>query len=69
MRPEDAVRLRRLEKENSRLKRVVADQALHIAMIREVTRETSDPGAPSLGRQKALRPLGVSERRACQAMA
>ena len=38
MRPEDVVRLKELEKENARLKRIVADQALDIAMLREVTR-------------------------------
>jgi hypothetical protein len=38
MRPEDVVRLKGLEKENSRLKRIVADQALDIAMLREVSR-------------------------------
>ena len=38
MRPEDVVRLKELEKENSRLKRIVADQALDVAMLREVSR-------------------------------
>jgi len=38
VRPEDVVRLKGLEKENLRLKRIVADQALDIAMLREVTR-------------------------------
>jgi putative transposase len=38
MRPEDVVRLKGLEKENARLKRIVADQALDIAMLREVSR-------------------------------
>jgi putative transposase len=36
MRPEDVVRLKELEKENARLKRIVADQALDNAMLREV---------------------------------
>ena len=38
MRPEDVVRLKELEKENARLKRIVADQALDVAMLREVNR-------------------------------
>jgi hypothetical protein len=38
MRPEDVVRLKELEKENARLKRIVADQALDNAMLREVAR-------------------------------
>jgi hypothetical protein len=38
MRPEDVVRLKRLEKENARLKRIVGEQALDIDMLREVAR-------------------------------
>ena len=38
MRPEDVVRLKELEKENSRLKRIVTNQALDVAMLREVAR-------------------------------
>jgi hypothetical protein len=38
MRPEDVVRLKELERENARLKRIVADQALDVAMLREVAR-------------------------------
>ena len=38
MRPEDVVRLKTLEKENARLKRIVGDQALDIDMLREVAR-------------------------------
>jgi hypothetical protein len=45
MRPEDVVRLKALEKENARLKRIVGDQALDIDMLREVARGTSEPGA------------------------
>lgn len=57
MRPEDVVRLKGLEKENSRLKRIVADQALDMAMLREVSRGNSDPGAAAQGGEEALRPL------------
>jgi putative transposase len=38
MRPEDVLRLKALEKENARLKRIVGDQALDIDMLREVAR-------------------------------
>jgi len=38
MRPEDVVRLKALEKENARLKRIVGDQALDIDVLREVAR-------------------------------
>jgi hypothetical protein len=40
MRPEDVVRLKALEKENARLKRIVGEQALDIEMPREVARGT-----------------------------
>ena len=36
MKADDAKRLRELEKENQRLKKIVADQALDINMLREV---------------------------------
>jgi putative transposase len=38
MRPEDVVRLKALEKENARLKRLLADKELDIDMLREVAR-------------------------------
>ena len=38
MRPEDVARLKALEKENARLKRIVGEQALDIDMLREVAR-------------------------------
>ena len=38
MRPEDVVRLKALEKENGRLKRIVGEQALDIDMLREAAR-------------------------------
>ena len=38
MRPEDVARLKQLEKENARLKRLLAEQALDIDMLREVSR-------------------------------
>jgi transposase-like protein len=38
MKADDAKRLRELEKENQRLKKIVADQALDIDMLKEVAR-------------------------------
>ena len=38
MKADDAERLKELEKENARLKRQVADQALDIDMLKEVNR-------------------------------
>lgn len=38
MKAEDAKRLRELEKENARLKRLVAEQALDNLMLKEVAR-------------------------------
>ena len=49
----EAKRLRELEAENARLKRLVANQALNIDMLKELPRETSDPGAAPQGRGPA----------------
>ena len=38
MKPADAKRLRELEKQNVRLKKIVADQAVDISILREVAR-------------------------------
>jgi putative transposase len=38
MRPEDVVRLKALEKENARLKRLLAEKELDNDMLREVAR-------------------------------
>jgi putative transposase len=38
MKADDAKRLKELEKENMRLKRIVADQALDIDMLKELNR-------------------------------
>ena len=38
IRPEEIARLKALEKENTRLKKIVADQALDIDMLKEVAR-------------------------------
>jgi putative transposase len=38
MRPEDVARLKVLEKENARLKRLLAEKELDVDMLREVAR-------------------------------
>jgi len=43
MKANDAKRLRELEAENARLKKLVANQALDIDMLREISSGTSDP--------------------------
>src|SRR5712692_9016531 len=66
MRPEDVVALKNLQKQNTRLKKIVADQALDIDMMKEVARGTGEPRtqaqggpspSPALGglREKGLR--------------
>ena len=40
MKEDEAQRLKALEQENSRLKRIVAEQALDISMLRDLTRGT-----------------------------
>jgi hypothetical protein len=68
MKAEDAKEVRELRKENQRLKRIVADQALDIVMLKELNRETSSPEPPPTGRCGLKERFGVSERRACRAV-
>src|ERR671910_2744292 len=42
MKADDAKRLRELQRENARLKRIVADKELEIDALREISRETSE---------------------------
>lgn len=70
MRPEDVVRLKTLEKENARLKRMVAEQALDLDMLREVARGTGEPGAAAQGGHAPARPfpgLGAESVSGCEA--
>jgi len=50
-RPTGLKRLKELEVENARLERIVADQTLEMATLREVSREIDEPGesAPEAG--------------------
>jgi putative transposase len=51
MRPDDVARLKSLEKENARLKRLLAEKELDNDMLREVAMGTTTaPGAPSESR-------------------
>lgn len=61
----DAKRLKQLETENARLKKLVANQALDIDMLKEIRRETSDPESQAQGFTVLCERFGVSERRAC----
>jgi hypothetical protein len=68
MKADDAKKLKELEHENMRLKRIVADQALDIDMLKELNRKLLTPGR----RRRAIAALqeqfGVSQRRACNVM-
>jgi hypothetical protein len=58
----EARRLKRLEEENRRLKRVVADQALNLQVLNELLGKTSDGGAAASCRRACAygwRPLGA----------
>ena len=62
---DEAKRLRQLETENARLKKLLAEAELDKAMLKELARETYNSGAPSSGRGALVDRFGVSERRAC----
>jgi transposase-like protein len=70
LKEDEAQRLKALEQENSRLKRIVAEQALDISMLMESSRGTGKPGAsPASGRSfdaplPGLGAAGVPGRRA-----
>jgi transcriptional regulator with XRE-family HTH domain len=65
LKEDEAQRLKALEQENARLKKIVADQALDIAMLKDLERGNDEPGrgdaACYLQRRRR-----VSERRACR---
>jgi len=56
MKADDVKRLKELERENQRLKRIVAGQALDIDGLKEIARGTSEPGPPACGGRDASRP-------------
>jgi putative transposase len=47
LKAEDVKRLKELETENARLKRIVADKELQIEALRELGRGTGEPGPPA----------------------
>jgi putative transposase len=49
MKPDDAKRLKGLERGNATLKRLLADAELEKVALKEIGRETSEPGAPAGG--------------------
>jgi putative transposase len=69
MKADDAKRLKELEHENARLKKLLAEAELDKAMLKEVALETSRPGTPPSGGDDArgalrgLRASGVSGHR------
>jgi transposase-like protein len=52
---DEAQRRKALEAESARLKKIVAEQALDLSMLRDLERENGEPGAPA-----RYRPLPVS---------
>ena len=66
MKASDASRLKELEPQNARLKRSVANQALDIDMLKEISAGNFPPLNASQSPPTMLRDrFGVSERRAC----
>ena len=69
MKADDVKRLKELERENTRLKTIVADQALSARRCGRSRRETSEPSPSAPGGRDASRPpggqraLGLSGRR------
>ena len=49
LRVDQAKRFKELERENTQRKKIVADQALDNAMLRELSRGTSEPGEAAPG--------------------
>lgn len=46
LKEDEAQRLKALEQENARLKKIVAEQALDISMLKDLQRGNGEPGAP-----------------------
>ena len=69
LRLDQAKRLKTLEQENTRLKRLVADQALDNAILKEVaTGKVLSPPRRRQAVDHVRLQLGVSERRACRVL-
>jgi putative transposase len=60
LKEDEAQRLKALEQENSRLKKIVAEQALDISMLKDLQRGNGEPDAPAgRGRLFAASAQGV----------
>ncbi len=57
MKVSDATRLKELETQNARLKKLIANQALDIDMLKEISAETSNPETQTQRRAGAARPV------------
>ena len=55
MEEDEAIRLKQLEQENARLKRIVAEQALDISMLKDPQQERRQLHAPTEGHRRHLR--------------
>ena len=66
LKADDGKRLKDLEKENSTLKRLLADAELEKAALKEIARETSEPERRRAAVAHLIRVMGVSERFACR---
>lgn len=61
---DEAQRLKALEEENARLKRIVAEQALEISLMKDCSGETSEPGsAPGSGGLPGAQAQGLAAAR------
>src|SRR5947209_11816399 len=52
LKEDEAQRLKALEQENARLKKIVAEQALDLSLLKDLQRGNGEPGAPA--RRRAL---------------
>lgn len=65
MKANDAKRLKELEVENAPLKKLIANQALDIYMLKKISSGTSDPDRKRRAAEVLRERFGVSEGRAC----
>ena len=68
MKAEEAKRLKELEEENERLKKLLAEAELDKAILKRPWRETDESCTPAETVVRVRRSLGISERRACRVM-
>jgi transposase-like protein len=66
MKADDAKKLKELEKENQRLKKIVADQAVNIDMLKDRHWKLLTPGSRRRAASALQTQFGLTERRACR---